>query len=86
MSRGKYDLISSNMPYEQVVTIVGGPGTLVSQRTQQPNTFCVPSPPFPCSPPSYDTIQDYRWLIDNGGQAIITFRNGRVSAKTASGF
>jgi hypothetical protein len=86
MSQGEYDLISTNMQYAQVVTIVGGPGTLVSQRTERDQTpgLCYVDPSR-CPPPSYSTVQDYRWPTDNGGQAIVTFKNGRVTAKTQSG-
>jgi hypothetical protein len=85
MSQGEYDLISAGMEYAQVVTIVGGPGTLVSQRTERDQSpgLCAIDPSR-CSSPTYSTVQDYRWLKDNGGQALITFKNGRVSAKTQS--
>ena len=86
ISQGEYDLISNGMPYAQVVTIVGGPGTLVSQRTMQTPNYCsIFNPRGPCPPPYYATIQDYQWAADNGGQALITFTDGRVSAKTQSG-
>src|SRR5438876_114945 len=39
MSQGQYDLITNRMPYAQVATIVGSPGTLASQRTEQRQTF-----------------------------------------------
>jgi hypothetical protein len=80
ISQGEYDLISTGMEYPQVITIVGGPGTLVSQRTQlaeQLNPVCIVDPPR-CPPPTYVTVQDYQWRADHGGQAVITFRNGRV--------
>jgi hypothetical protein len=39
----------------------------------------------PC-PVTYETVQDYRWPADVGsGFALITFTDGRVSAKTESG-
>jgi hypothetical protein len=85
ISQGEYDLISNGMPYSQVVTIVGGPGTLVSQRQKERFDFECAIDRSRCRPPSYVTVQDYRWLADNGGQALITFEDGRVSSKTQSG-
>jgi hypothetical protein len=75
------------MPYAQVVTILGGPGTLASQRTEARSTITGDCFLYgtPC-PVHYVTVQDYQWPTDKGGQALITFEDGRVSAKTASGF
>jgi hypothetical protein len=88
MSQGEYDLITNGMQFAQVVTIVGGPGTMVSQYPRQDPLACLPQrlglTTTPCFPPTI-SVQDYRWTTDSGGQALITFENGRVSAKTQSG-
>ena len=86
----QYNQIAKGMMYPQVVTIVGDSGTLVSQYQRQVlsgigNPSCIVTG-APCASQYITvTVQVYQWTNNRGGEALITFTDGKSSDMTESG-